>query len=267
MIIDPVSAVVGGLSMGLGLLQSSAENSARQQQYLNETAYANATAQFNRWQAGMNQQISSLNGQYRYWAETVQYNQQLAYTSQLRNYELAKELAQADKVIQARQGAGTNYALTQQGIANQLQERGMQEAVAMQQFNYRALQASAAYQASAQEGQSMDRFVRDFSRQAGDYATLRQINQGLENRQYRANQVAAITKYLNEYNSQQFYEPTPYVDPVAPFPPLPSMVMPAGPSMQGAAPMNTTGLGAATALMGGVNAYLSTAAQITKLKG
>jgi len=265
MIIDPVSAGVAGVSTVLGLFQSNADNNAKKQDYLNQSAYANANARFNQWQAGMNQQINTLNSQYNYWGQTVQYNQQLAYTGQLRNYELAKELAQADQVIQARTGAGTNYALKSEAIAQQLQERGMQEAVALQQYNYRALQSSAAYQAMAQEGASTDRFVANFARQAGDYATLQQINQGLANRQYRRDQVGAITQYLNEYNSQQFYEPTPYVDPIAPFPPLPSMVLPPPPSMKGGAPSGSGALGVGTALVGGFNTYMDTAAAIKKL--
>jgi hypothetical protein len=265
MFIDPVSAGVAGVSTILGFFQQSAADEARQQDYLNQSAYGNANAQFSRWQAGMNQKVNTLNGQYNYWGQTVQYNQNLAYTSQLRNYELAKELAQADRVAQARVGAGANYILKSEAISQQLQERGMQEAVALQQYNYRALQSSAAYQAMAQEGQSTDRYVANFARQAGDYATIMKINQGLQQRQYRREQVAAITQYLNEYNSQQFYEPTPYVDPIAPFPPLPSLVMPPPPSMVGGAPASSGALGVGTQLLGGFNTYVGTYQAIKNL--
>ena len=265
MALDPVSLGVAGVSSIMGLFQQGAENRAKRQDYLNQSAYAGATARFNQWQAGMNQQINTLNSQYSYWGQTVQYNQQLAYTGQLRNYELAKELAQADQVIQARSGAGTNFAARSEAIAQQLQERGMQEAMAIQQYNYRALQSSAAYQAMAQEGRSTDRYVANFARQAGDYKTLMTINQGLANRQYRRDQLSSITQYLNEYNSQQFYKPTPYVDPIAPFPPLPSMVMPPPPSMAGAAPSSYTALGVGTQLLGGFNTYVSTAQAIKNL--
>lgn len=264
--IDPIGLAVGGASALFGIIQSSAADSARRQEQLNQTAYANATAGFNQWQASMNQQVNSLNEQYKYWADTVSYNQNLAYTSQLRNYEFAKELASAQRVIEARSGAGANYVLQAEAIQQQLQERGMQEAVAMQQVMYRGLQASAAYQASAQEGQSMDRYVNNFARQVGDYQTLQTINQQFQGRQYRREQLAAITNYLNQYNSQQFYEPTPYMDPVAPFPPLPSMVMPPPPSMQGGAAASTMALGAGTSLFGGVNAYLDTASAVKKLR-
>jgi hypothetical protein len=265
MIIDPVSAVVGGVSAIGGIFQSIAGNNAAEQDYLNQSAYASATGAFNQWQAGMNRKITTQNQQYQYWGETVQYNQQRAYTGQLRNYELAKELAQAERVAQARAGAGTNFIVNAALVANQLQERGMQEAVAMQQYTYRALQQSSAYQAMAQEGRTADRYVANFARQAGDYKTLMDINQGLQQRQYRNDQLGNITKYLNEYNSQQFYEPTQYVDPVAPFPPLPSLMMPPPPSMKGGAPANTTGLGVGTALLGGVNSYFSTASAIKNL--
>ena len=267
MIIDPVSAVVGGVSAIGGIFQSIAGNQAQKQDYLNQSAYASATGQFNQWQAGMNQKIATQNQQYQYWGETTQYNQQLAYTGQLRNYELAKELAQAERVGEARVGAGVSYATNSRLVANQLQERGMQEAVAMQQYAYRTLQQSSAYQAMAQEGRSADRYVANFARQAGDYNTLMKINQGLQERQYRSDQLGNITKYLNEYNSQQFYEPTKYVDPVAPFPPLPALMMPPPPSMKGGAPSSAAaGLGVGTALLGGVNSYISTASAIKNLK-
>lgn len=262
---DLVALGVAGVQAGLGMIQGAAADAARKQDYLNQSAYAGATAEFNKWQAGFNYKLNSLNSQYGYWRDTVNHNQNLAHVSQLRGYELAKELAQAQRVAEARTGAGANYAVQSAAIQQQLQERGMQEAVAMQQYRYRALQSSAAYQASAQEGQTMDRFVAGFAKQVGDYQTLQAINQQFQNRQFRREQLSLVTSYLNQYNSQQFYEPTPYMDPVAPFAPLPAMVMPAGPSMKGGAPANTMGLTAGTALIGGVNTYLDTSAAIKKL--
>lgn len=267
MAIDPVSLGIAAVSTGLGLFQSSQQDAARQQDYVNQTAYQNATGAFNKWQAGFNQKTVTLNNQYSYWRETVNHNQSLAYTSQLRNFELAKELAQVQKVFEGRAAAGANYAAQSEAIQQQLQERGMQEAVATQQYRYRALQSSSAYQAAAQEGNTMDRFVAGFARQVGDFETLQAINQQFQSRQYRRDQLAAMTNYLNQYNSQQFYEPTEYMDPVAPFPPLPTMVMPAGPSMTGAAPASQMALGAGTALLGGINTYISSAQAIKKLGG
>jgi hypothetical protein len=264
-VIDPISLGVAGVSTIFNLFGASAQNNAQQQDYLNQAAFQNATSEFNQWQAGLNAKTQNLNNQYSYWRDTVNYNQQLAYTNQLRNYELAKELAQAQRVIEARIGAGTQFIINSESINQALQERGMQEAVAMQQYSYRALQASAAYQASGQEGKTMDRYVANFARQAGDYNALMQMGQKFQARQYRRDQLAAITTYLNQYNSQQFYEPTPYMDPIAPFPPLPTMVMPPPPSMTGAAPSSSVGLNVGTALLGGVNTYLGTASAIKNL--
>lgn len=265
MIIDPISAGVGILSGGLGIAQSLFGNAAAEQQHMNEVAFSNATAQFNKWQAGLNYKTQNLNNQYSYWRDTVNHNQQLAYTNQLRNYEFSKELAQAQRVIEARTGAGTQFIISSEAIQQQMQERGMQEAVAMQQYQYRGLQASAAYQASAQEGATMDRYVANFARQVGDFNTLQSINQQFQARQYKRDQLSAMTAYLNQYNSQQFYERSPYMDPVAPFPPLPSMMMPPPPSMTGSGPSSgAAALGVGTAVLGGVNAYMTTNAMINK---
>ena len=263
--IDPVPLGVAAVSTGLSFLTANAQEQARQQEYLNQTAFQNATTQFNQWQAGFNADMQNLNNQYSYWATTVDYNQKLGYTQQLRNYEFAKEIDQASRVAQTRASAGTGYAINAAAVQQQLQERGMQEAVAIQQFAYRALQSSAAFQASMQEGKSSDRYVANFSRQMGDYKTLKNIEQGLRDRQYNRDQLAQITRYLNEYNSQTFYEKQPYLDPVAPFPPLPTMVTPPPPSMTGSAPANMSALNAGTSVLGGVNAYLGTAAKIKAL--
>lgn len=261
----PIGLGLGALQMGFGFMQSQTEDAARRQQYLNETAFQNASTQFNQWQARFNANLGNLNNQYSYWRDTVNHNQQLAYTSQLRGYEFAKGIAQAQRVLEAKAGAGANYIAQSEGLQNQLQERGMQEAVAMQQYTYRALQQSAAFQAAAQEGRSTDRYVANFSRQVGDYATLQQIGRQFQERQFRRDQLGAMTTYLNQYNSQQLYERTPYMDPVAPFPPLPTMVMPSGPSMTGAAPRSNGFLNATTNVLGGVRTGLDFASGINKL--
>lgn len=264
--IDPVSLGVAGVGTVLDLIQGSAADRARQQEFLNQTAFQSATTEYNKWQASFNADYSDLGNQYNYWAETVQYNQKYAYTQQLRNYEFAKEYEQAKRVGEARASAGLNYTTNAAAIQQQLQERGIQEAVAIQQYAYRALQATAAFQAGMQEGASSDRYVANFSRQVGDYKTLAKIGEGLRNRQYRRDQLAQITKYLNEYNSQTFYEKTPYMDPAAPFPPLPSMVAPPPPSMAGVSPSSGGFLSGTTSLLGGVNTYLGTKAKIDALK-
>lgn len=264
---DPVSLGVAAVSTGLGLFQAGVEQQAIQQDYLNQTAYQNAQTQFSQWQASFNADLQNLNSQYNYWAATVDHNSKLAYTQQLRNYEFAKELEQAKRVEQTRTSAGASYTINAAAVQQQLQERGMQEAVAIQQYAYRALQSSAAFQASMQEGKSSDRYVANFARQAGDYKTLMDIGEKLRNRQYNRDQMAQVTQYLNQYNSQTFYQKTEYMDPMAPFAPLPTLVAPAAPTMTGAPPQGLGALNAGTAVLGGVNAYLGTASSIKQLKG
>jgi hypothetical protein len=100
----------------------------------------------------------------------------------------------------------------------------------------------------------------------GDYQTLSEINEGLRSRQYKRDQLSSVARYLNAYNSQPFYEKQQFQDPIAPYPPLPALLTPAAPSMTGAAPGGVGALGVGTALLGGVNTYMSTASALGKLK-
>lgn len=261
----PVGMAMGGLTFGLGLLQNNAQNKAREQDYVNQTAFQDATTEFNSWQAGMNAQRSDLNQQYKYWGDTVRYNQNFSYTQQLRAVEYAKEAAQAEVVFNTRSSAAADYSNQSSALAAQLQERAMTEAVAVQQYRYRALQASAAYQASGQEGNSMDRFVRNFDRQAGDFAALKQVEAGLRENQYTRAQQGLVATYLSRYNSQQLYMRQPFMDPIAPFAPLPTLLTPAGPSMRGAAPSSNSFLQSTTAALGGLNTALSFGSSVNKL--
>lgn len=261
----PVGMAMGGLTFGLELLQNNAANKAKQQDYVNQTAFQDATTQFNSWQAGMNAQRSDLNQQYKYWGDTVRYNQNFSYTQQLRAVEYAKEAAQAEVVLNTRSSAAADFSNQSSALAAQLQERAMTEAVAVQQYRYRALQGSAAYQASGQEGNSMDRFVRNFDRQAGDFAALKQVEAGLRENQYTRAQQGLVATYLSRYNSQQLYVRQPFMDPIAPFAPLPTLITPAGPSMRGAAPSSNSFLQSTTAALGGLNTALSFGSKVNNL--
>ena len=263
----PVGIGLGVAQMGLGLLQADAQNKAAKQDYLNQKAFQEASTQFNSWQASMNARRNDLNQQYNYWGDTVRHNQNFAYTQQMRGVEFAKELQQAETVFETRASAMANYASQSQALQAQLAERGMAEAVAVQQYRYRALQASATYQASGQEGQSMDRYVNNYARQAGDYAALKQIEAGLREGQYTRAQQGKIAEYLSQYNSQQFYEPQPYMDPISPFPPLPTLVTPPGPSMVGGKPGGMSGLQIGTSVLSGLNTSLSMGNSVKKLAG
>lgn len=267
MIIDPISATLAVATTGLGLIQGSAQQKAQQQDYLNQSAFNSANAAFARWQSGMSAKVNDLNNGYQYWQQTVQYNQSQAYVHSLRNFELAKELQQAEVVRDTRAAAGTDFALRSDALQQQVEEKAMQDAVALQQYRMQRLRSSSAVQAMATEGRSVDRLVNDYARQEGDYSTLQQISRGLMDRQYRRDQVASITRYLQQYNSQQFYQSQPYMDAIAPFAPLPTMIQPPPPSMTGGRPASYSGLGIATSLLSGANTYISTNAALSKYKG
>jgi hypothetical protein len=118
-----------------------------------------------------------------------------------------------------------------------------------------------------QEGRSVDRIVNDYARQQGDYETLQQINQGIRTRQYSREQAGQVAQYLNRWNSQQFYEEQPYIDPIAPFAPLPTLLMPPPPSMTGAAPSGAaSALNIGTALLSGVQSGMAMQGQLNALK-
>jgi hypothetical protein len=121
--------------------------------------------------------------------------------------------------------------------------------------------------AGDQEGASVDRYFNDYARQVGDYATLSQISQGLADRQYTRQQAGLVADYLSRYNSQSFYEAQPYMEPIAPFQPLPSLLQAPAPTMTGAAPSGAaSALGIGNAVMGGFNTFMSTSASMKALK-
>lgn len=266
-VIDPFSLAFGVANAGLGILGAGASSAAQRQDYENQKAFQDANGRFAQWQAGFNARITDANAQQKYWAETVNYNQQLAYTNSLRNFELVKSIRQAEVVGQTRAAAGAAYIQDSDAMSQAFQEASMQEAVAMQQYRWRALQARASVQAMGQEGRSVDRIVNDYARQVGDYETLQSINRGLRTRQYTREQAGQVAQYLNRWNSQQFYEEQPYIDPIPPFAPLPTLLTPPPPSMTGAGPSGAaTALNIGTAVLGGVQSYTSMASAVKGLK-
>ena len=111
----------------------------------------------------------------------------------------------------------------------------------------------------------MDRYVRNFSRQVGDQRAIQQMNAKLRTRQYTREQMSAIAKFMEQYNQQDFYMKSPIQEPVMPFAPLPTMTMPAGPSMRGAAPRSNFWMDTATAGLGAVGTYMNTYQQVKDL--
>lgn len=264
---DPISIAFGVANAGLGILGAGASSAAQQQDYLNQKAFQDANGRFASWQAGFNARVADANSQYRYWAETVNYNQSLAYTNAQRNFELIKGIRQAEIVEQTRAAAGAAFVQDSDAINQAYQEASMQEAVAAQQYQWRALQARASVQAMGQEGRSVDRIVNDYARQQGDFETLQNINEQIRQRQYTREQAGQVAQYLNRWNSQQFYEEQPLMDPIAPFAPLPTLLQPPPPSMTGGSPGGgATALNIGTALLGGVTSALSMQKTISGLK-
>lgn len=264
----PIAAVFGAAQAGLGILGAGAEGAAAQQQHLNEVAFQNANTQFARWQAGFSARVADANAQYNYWQETVNYNQNLAYSRSLRNYETLKAIAQADVVEQTRSAAGAAFVGNTQAINQQAAEASMREAVAQQQYQVAALKARGRARASEQEGATIDRLLNDYVRQVGDYQTIQAINEGFRTRQFSREQAAQVAEYLSRYNSQTFYQEQPYMEPVAPFAPLPALLEAPAPSMTGSGPSGAaTALRMGTALLGGVNAGLDMAGKLKSLKG
>ena len=252
----------------MGVFQAGAQAAAARQDYVNQTAFQNANSKYAAWQATFNKRVTDANSQYQYWQETVNYNQNLAYSRSLQNFELTRAADQADVVGQTRAAAGANYIQQSQAVQDAMAERSMQDAVAYQQYTVQALKARSAVVAGNQEGASIDRYFNDYARQVGDYATLSQISQGLADRQYTRQQAGVLADYLSKYNSQSFYEMQPYMEPMAPFAPLPSLLQAPAPTMTGSPPSGAaTALGVGSAVMGGVNSYFSAASALGKTSG
>lgn len=258
MIINPIAAGIAGVQFGLGLLTGNAQQKQAEQDYLDRTVFQQVNTQFAQWQSSQSIKITNANQQYQYWVQGLQYNQNLAYVHQQQNYELQKQIVQADQVRDTRAAAGAQFAGNSQATADQYQQQGMAAAMAQMQYHWQALKGSAAVQAMDQEGNSIDRLMQDYSRQQGDYDTIAGINHALRTRQYNQEQTAHIGRYLSAYNSQTFYEPTVLIEPIAPFAPLPALLQPAAPTMIGAAPSNNALLNTATAGLDAFKTYTAT---------
>jgi hypothetical protein len=257
----------GVAQAGLGIMQGMAANAAAQQDYVNQKAFQSANNKFAMWQAGFNARVNDANNQYKYWSDTVNYNQNLAYTNSLRNVELLKSIRQAETVANTRAAAGSSFLQDSDALGQAYTEASMQEAVALQQYQWRALQGQSSVQAMAMEGNSVDRLVNDYARQLGDYETLQAINQGIRTRQYGREQAGQLAQYLSRWQSQQFYDEQTYVDPVAPFAPLPTLIQPAGPTMTGSGPSSAAAmLNIGTGILGGISAGISMQGQLNALK-
>jgi hypothetical protein len=91
--IGGISLALGGAQAILGALGGAAENAAAKQEHMNQVAFQNANTAYARWQAGFNQRVNGVNAEYNYWQQTVNYNQSLAYSRSMANYEMLREIA------------------------------------------------------------------------------------------------------------------------------------------------------------------------------
>jgi len=265
MVVITPALAIGGAQALMGAISGFAGGQAQKQDYINQRAFQNANSRYASWQAGFNKRVTDANAQYNYWQETVNYNQNLAYTRSLRNYELLKEVRQAELVGQTRAAAGASFALSSEALNQQMTEASMQDAVAYQQYQVAALKARGQALAGNQEGNSIDRLVNDYARQVGDYQTIQAINEGLRTRQYNRAQAGQVAQYLSQYNSQTFYEAQPYMEPIAPFAPLPSLLAAPAPTMTGSGPSGAaTALNIGTGILGGVQAGMNLSGQLSK---
>ena len=238
------SALPGLLSIGSGALGARNEEwkqeqqfAAKQQTYLNQVGQQKASDQFARWTASRSAEQSDTNNSYGFWQQQVNYNSDLAYTSQLRNFELAKVINQAEVVSRTRSSAMADYANQSGALVEQLAQQSMADAVSLMQYKQQALRSQASAAAGMNEGMNVDRYINDYARQAGDMEAMRQLNGQFREQQFTRAQASQIANYLNQYNSQQLYEMQEINDPMEPFPPLPTLVNPGGPSFMGQAPV------------------------------
>ena len=205
----------------------------------------------------MSAKRANLNNDYAYWQQKINYGQEMAYANSVRNFELSNAITNAEEVFRARSSSAANYAVNSQAMNEAFAQQSMADAMSLYQYNAQALRQSSAVQAAAQEGRSTDRLVNDYARQVGDMAALQEMNEGFRSRQLTREQAGMVANYLQQYNSQQFYQEQQVFDPVMPFPPLATLVDPTPPSFVGAAPnAGTAFLGSAIgAVSTGFNTY------------
>jgi hypothetical protein len=263
---DAIGLGIGAISTGMNIFGASAQNAAQQQAYKDQVAFQKANDQFAKWQAKFNKKATDSQNKFNYWGQVVNYNQNKAYTNSLRNLETLKAFKQAEVVFKTRAAAGSSYIQDSEALSNAYQEQSMQEAFSLQQYQWRALQTRGSVQAMEREGQSVDRIVNDYARQLGDFETLQEINKNIRTRQYTREQAGQVAQYLSRWNSQTFYQEQPYMDPLPPYAPLPTIMMPPAPTMTGAPPSAAAGaLNIGTAVLGGLQTGLNAWQSMTKL--
>lgn len=262
------SLVLGGISAGLGAAGAKAAYQQQVQNYKDALKYQKVSDKYAKWNAKISARVSNTAAKYKYFTDTVAYNQDKAYIGQLRNYELVKAINQAQVVRQTRSSAMADYTLKSQALNESIREQASADAVSYYQYLQQSIRARGAVMGNEQEGASADRIYRDYDRQVGDMQTLQAISAKFRDRQYTREQAGMIAEYVSRYNSQQFYVQQPYQDPIKPFAPLPTLVMPQPPSMTGAGPSAAAAnINMASSILGGINTAMSTYSMLGKYTG
>jgi len=198
---DPfIGLGLGLLNAGMGIAGAQSQHAGQMQAYKDQLKFQKANEQFAKFQAKFNKKATDAQAKFQYWGQVVGYNREKAYTNSLRNIEKVKSFKQAKVVFETRAAAGASYIQDSQALSAAYGVQSMQEAVSLQQYQWRALQTRGSVQAMEREGQSVDRIVNDYARQMGDYETLMQINQGIRSRQYTREQAAQVSQYLSRWN-------------------------------------------------------------------
>ncbi len=239
--------------------------------------FQKASTRYAEWSADFQARYQRLGDQYAYWQQTLNWNQQRSYIQSLRNVELSKAIKQAQVVRETRAAAARDYMLQSEALSHALQEEAVRDSIAVYQYQAQAAKAGAELIAVGQSGATIDRMVGDYARQVGDMKTLMGINEGFRQRQFTREQAAQVAGYMSQYNSQEFYEKQPYLTPIKPFPPLPTLVIPPPPTSTGPGPSaplsvqpgrNTSGsasiLNAGNAILSGVSTGLGAWQQLSQ---
>lgn len=262
------SLAIGGLQAGLGAAGARAQYEQQKQNYEDALRFQRVSDKYAKWNSRIQTRVSNTAAKYKYFTEVVAYNQDKSYVNQLRNYELVKAINQAQVVRQTRGSAMSDFTLQSQALSEGIREQAAADAVSYYQYVQQGIRARSAVLANEQEGASVDRIYQDYARQIGDMESLMAISQKFKNRQYTREQAGQIAQYVSRYNSQQFYTQQPYQDPIKPFAPLPTLVMPQPPSMTGAGPSAAAAnINMASSILGGINTAMGTYSMLSKYTG
>jgi len=253
MAIEPVTGalITGGLQFLGGMLGYGAQK----QDYVNKVAYKKAQDEYSAWAASFQAKQANVNNQFQYFKDQVNWAQENNYVANLRNWELAKAIEQADVVTQTRIQAGAEYIQQSDALNAANAQQAMSDAMSLYHYKLQGLRGAAS--AVAGGVGMVDRIQNDYANQVGNQSTILEINKLFREQQLSREQAGVVNQYLAQFNSQKQYQMQEFQDPLRPYPPLPTLVGAVPPSMVGGAPSATTAfLSSAIGAVGtGFNTY------------